>query len=80
MLDRRIRLRSLVTDLEVRRYYDAHVSELGAVSFESVREALREKLHRERYAKLAAEELRKVREEGQVRRIAPCARQSEARP
>ena len=76
VLDRRIRLRALVTDAEVRRHYDAQGGDLGDVPFESVREALRERLHRERYARLAREELARVRAEGDVRRVAPFAREA----
>ena len=82
VLDRRIRLRALVTDAEVDRHFEAQAAELGEVPFESVREALRERLHRERYARLAREELARVRQEGDVRRVAPFAREplAEASP
>ncbi|MFP2932299.1 hypothetical protein ACLESO_45520 [Pyxidicoccus sp. 3LG] len=75
ILDSRIRLRAQVGETEVRRYYEQHAAELPA-DYESVRAAIREKLVRERYGALAAEELAQVRASAQVRRVAPFAREA----
>ncbi|WP_246357119.1 hypothetical protein [Pyxidicoccus fallax] len=75
ILDSRIRLRAQVGETEVRRYYEQHASEYPQ-GYESVRAAIREKLVRERYGTLAAEELAQVRASAQVRRVAPFTREA----
>jgi hypothetical protein len=77
ILDSRIRLRAQVSEAEVRRYWEQHKATLGG-PYESVRDALREKLVRERYSRLAKEEFEQVQKNSRVRRVAPFAR--EARP
>jgi hypothetical protein len=75
VLDSKVRLRAQVPEAEVRRYYEAHRSELGK-SYDEVRGALRDKLVRERYQQLAEAELEQLRRTHDVRRIAPFARRS----
>lgn len=78
ILDSRIRLRAQqVSEAEVRRYWDQNKATVGG-PYEAVRDALREKLVRERYSRLAGEEFSQVRANARVRRVAPFAR--EARP
>lgn len=78
ILDSRIRLRAQqVSEAEVRRYWEQNTAALGG-TYESVREALREKLVRERYSRLAVDEFTQVRTNARIRRVAPFAR--EARP
>lgn len=77
ILDSRIRLRAQVGEAEARRYWEGHKAALGT-SYDAVREALKERLMRERYGELAQEEFARVREDARVRRVAPFAR--EARP
>ena len=75
ILDSRIRLRAQVGETEVRRYFEQHADEYPS-DYEAVRAAIREKLVRERYGVLAAEELAQVRASAQVRRVAPFAREA----
>ncbi|WP_205525683.1 hypothetical protein [Pyxidicoccus trucidator] len=75
ILDSRIRLRAQVGETEVRRYFEQHEAEHPA-GYEAERAAIREKLVRERYGALAAEELLQVRSSAQVRRVAPFAREA----
>ncbi|WP_414641262.1 hypothetical protein [Archangium sp.] len=77
ILDSRIRLRAQVSEADVRRYWEQHKGTVGG-PYESVRDALREKLVRERYGELAKDAFKQVRESARVRRVAPFAR--EARP
>ncbi|AGC45936.1 hypothetical protein MYSTI_04644 [Myxococcus stipitatus DSM 14675] len=75
VLDSRIRLRAQVGETEVRRYYEQHSAEHPG-DYETVRDTIREKLFRERYAALAVEELAQVRASAQVRRVAPFTREA----
>ncbi|QRO02633.1 hypothetical protein JRI60_22700 [Archangium violaceum] len=75
ILDSRIRLRAQVSEAEVRRYWEEHKATLGG-PYESVRDALKEKLVRESYRRLAKEELDKARASARVRRVAPFAREA----
>jgi hypothetical protein len=75
ILDSRIRLRAQVSEAEVRRYWEEHKAVVGG-PYESVREALKEKLFRERYGLLAKEEFAQVRAGAKVRRVAPFAREA----
>jgi hypothetical protein len=75
ILDSRIRLRAQVGETEVRRYFEQHATEYPS-DYEAVRAAIREKLVRERYGVLAAEELAQVRASAQVRRVAPFTREA----
>jgi hypothetical protein len=77
ILDSRIRPRAQVGEAELLRYYQQHASEYPE-GYPTVKARLREKLVRERYSALAAEELNQARASAQVRRVAPFAR--EARP
>ncbi|WP_426751787.1 hypothetical protein [Myxococcus sp. Y35] len=74
ILDSRIRLRAQVGETEVRRHYEQHTEEYPE-GYEAARATIREKLVRERYGALAAEELAQVRASAQVRRVAPFARE-----
>jgi hypothetical protein len=73
LLDSKVRLRSQVSEAEVRRHYDAH-PELHDRSYEVERPLLREKLSRDRYQSLVAQELEKARRTADVRLVAPWAR------
>ncbi|HEX8819050.1 MAG TPA: hypothetical protein VF794_03925 [Archangium sp.] len=75
ILDSRIRLRAQVNEAEVRRYWEQNKATLGG-PYESVKDALREKLVRERYGELAKEEFAQVRAGARVRRVAPFAREA----
>ncbi|QRK05800.1 hypothetical protein JQX13_37515 [Archangium violaceum] len=75
ILDSRIRLRAQVSESETRRYWEEHKGTLGG-PYESVRDALRERLMRERYGQLAKEEFALVRAGAKVRRVAPFAREA----
>ncbi|MDC0707313.1 hypothetical protein POL68_02415 [Stigmatella sp. ncwal1] len=77
ILDSRIRPRAQVGEAELRSYHRQHASEYPE-DYQAVKGRLREKLVRERYSALAAEELNQARASAQVRRVAPFAR--EARP
>lgn len=69
ILDSKIRLKAQVPDAEVRRYYDAHASELGG-TFEELRAGLKDKLIRERYQVLAKAEMDQLRKNAKVRIVA----------
>jgi hypothetical protein len=73
IVDSKVGLKARVSDAEMRRFYDAHRSELGG-SYEQIRPAIRTKLLRERYAALAREELAQIRKGADVRMIAPFAK------
>ena len=75
ILDSRIRLRAQVSEAEVRRYWEEHKATQGE-PYESVRDALKEQLVRERYGLLAKEEFDRVRANARVRRVAPFAREA----
>jgi hypothetical protein len=75
ILDSRVRLRAQVSEAEVRRYWEEHKAVLGG-PYESVRDALKEKLFRERYGQLAKEEFAQVRAGAKIRRVAPFAREA----
>lgn len=75
ILDSRIRLRAQVGELELQRYYKQNEAELKA-PYAAVRDALRDKLFRERYGALAAAELAQVQAGARVRRVAPFAREA----
>nr|WP_232293476.1 hypothetical protein [Stigmatella aurantiaca] len=77
ILDSRIRPRAQVGEAELSGYYKQHADEYPE-GYSAVKARLREKLVRERYSALAAEELSQARASAQVRRVAPFAR--EARP
>lgn len=70
LLDSRIHLRAQVSEADIKRYYDAHAAELGR-PYDEVRPALREKLVRERYGRLAAAEIAQLRAAANVRLVAP---------
>lgn len=72
VLDSKVRLRAQVSESEVRRYFEAHRSEIPG-DWEEVRSALREKLIRERTQELVKRELEQLRRTHDVRRIAPLA-------
>ncbi|MFL5319264.1 MAG: hypothetical protein ACJ790_06370 [Myxococcaceae bacterium] len=69
ILDSKIRLRAQVSDADVRRYYDAHASELNG-TWEDLRPVLKEKLVRDRYTELAQAEMQQLRRAASVRIIA----------
>lgn len=68
VLDSRVRLKAQVTESEVRRYYEENQARLGG-AWEALRGAIREKLTRERYASVAAEELSTLRRLSRVRQV-----------
>jgi len=75
ILDSRIRLRAQVSEAEVKRFWEQNKATLGG-PYESVRDALKERLVRERYSDLAKEEFGRVRANARVRRVAPFAREA----
>ncbi|NVJ23004.1 MULTISPECIES: hypothetical protein [Myxococcus] len=75
VLDSRIRLRAQVGETEIRRFYEQHAADYPT-DYETVRDVIRDKLFRERYAALAVEELAQVRASAQVRRVAPFTREA----
>ncbi|MFN0062208.1 MAG: hypothetical protein ACKVPX_06805 [Myxococcaceae bacterium] len=72
-LDSKLQFRAQVADADVRRYYDTHAEE-QKTPFDAIRNTLRERLVRERYAKLADAELKQLLANANVRRIGPMAR------
>lgn len=74
ILDSRIRLRAQVAEGEVLRHFQQQAQEYPE-GYPAVKGRIREKLVRERYNALAAEELAQVRASAQVRRVAPFARE-----
>ncbi|WP_434390201.1 hypothetical protein [Melittangium boletus] len=76
ILDSRIRLRAQVGEAEARRYWEENKAMMGG-SYEGVREALKERLMRERYGQLAKEEYARVRKDARVRGVAPFAREEQ---
>jgi len=74
ILDSRIRLRAQVSEAEARRYWEEHKATMGG-PYEGVREALKERLMRERYGQLAKEEFARVRADARVRGVAPFSRE-----
>ncbi|MFL5349876.1 MAG: hypothetical protein ACJ8AT_34290 [Hyalangium sp.] len=77
ILDSRIFPRVQVSEAETKLYYQQHASEYPE-GYPAVKAQLQNKLKRERYDQLAAEDLAHLRAAAQVRRVAPFAR--EARP
>ncbi|HYV48055.1 MAG TPA: hypothetical protein VFA20_24510 [Myxococcaceae bacterium] len=70
VLDSRVRLRAQVTEADVRRYYDEHQRELNG-TYDVVRQSLRDKLLRDKYAALVAAEVQRLKKAGDVRMVAP---------
>jgi hypothetical protein len=70
VLDGRVRLRAQVTEVEVRRYYDEHQQELNG-TYDEVRQPLRDKLIRDKYAALVTVEVQRLKKAADVRMIAP---------
>ena len=80
VLDGRVRLRAQVSEADVRRYYDLHQQELNG-TYDEVRQALREKLLKDKYAALVADEVQRLQKAADVRMVAPPAASSgEAAP
>lgn len=77
ILDSRIRPRVQVSEAETQRYFNQHASEYPE-GYAAVKAQLQNKLKKERYDQLTAEDLAQLRAAAQVRRVAPFAR--EARP
>ncbi len=75
ILDSRIRPRAQVSEAEVLRYYQQHSSEYPE-GYAAVKAQLQNKLKRERYDALTAEDLAELRASAQVRRVAPFAREA----
>ncbi len=73
ILDSKILLRARISEAEVRRYFEQHRTELGG-KYGPVRDQIRDKLVRDRYAALAKDELNQIRQGSDVRLIAPFAR------
>lgn len=74
ILDGRIRPRAQISDAETLRYYQQHASEYPE-GYAAVKVQLQNKLKKERYDLLAAEDLAQLRAAAQVRRVAPFARE-----
>jgi hypothetical protein len=79
VLDSRIHLRSQVSEAEVRQYYDQHAAELG-LPFEKVRGDLRAMLVRDRFKRLAAAEIARLRAAASVRVVGPLSGRQEESP
>jgi hypothetical protein len=79
VLDGKVRLRAQVSEAEVRRYYDIHQQELNG-GYEEVRQLLREKLLREKYAQLVAAEVAQLQKRADVKMVAPPAQAGEGVP
>ncbi len=75
ILDSRIRPRAQVSEAEVSRYFQQHASEYPE-GYAAVKVQLQNKLKRELYDKLTAEDLAQLRASAQVRRVAPFAREA----
>jgi hypothetical protein len=76
ILDSKVRLRAQVSELEVKRYFDENAGQLQG-SFSDVRSMVREKLFRERYAKLAIAEVQRLRAAADIRLVAAFVRPRE---
>jgi hypothetical protein len=70
-LSSKVRLRTQVSEAEVRKYYDDHPQ---GQRYEAIRVALREKLMREKYQQAVADEIAQARRTADVRLVAPFAR------
>jgi len=79
VLDGRVRLRAQVSEADVRRYYDLHQQELNG-TYDEVRQALREKLLKDKYAALVAAEVQRLQKAADVRMVAPPAASSGEAP
>ncbi len=75
ILDSRIRPRVQVSEAETLRYYQQHASEYPE-GYTAVKVQLQNKLKKERYDLLTAEDLAQLRASAQVRRVAPFAREA----
>ena len=75
ILDSRIRPRVQISEAETMRYYQQHASEYPE-GYTAVRVQLQNKLKKERYDLVAAEDLAQLRAAAQVRRVAPFAREA----
>jgi hypothetical protein len=75
ILDSRIRPRVQVSEAEVLRYFQQHASEYPE-GYAAVKVQLQNKLKKERYDLLTAEDLAQLRASAQVRRVAPFAREA----
>lgn len=74
VLDGKLRLKSQVSESEVRAFYDQHHGEMGDAPLEEVRASIRQKLTADRLRRLTQLELAQVRRNSDVRLIAPFAR------
>ena len=70
VLEGRIRLRAQVSEVEVRHYFDEHQQELNG-TYEQIRQALRDKLLRDKFAALVAAEVARLEKAAEVRMVAP---------
>jgi hypothetical protein len=75
VLDSKVRLRAQVSEADLHAYYDAHSAQIG-VPFNQARTEIRDRLIKEKYAQLAAQEVASQRSAGSVRLIAPFAREA----
>jgi hypothetical protein len=75
MLDSKLKLRAQISESDVRAYYDQHSGELSG-TYAELRQALREKLFREKYTRMAAAEVTQLRQKADIRSVAPFARQA----
>jgi hypothetical protein len=73
VLDGKVRLRSQVTESEIRAFYDENRGTLRG-GYDELRPLLRERLVRERYQQLVEAELAELRRLHEVRKVAPFAR------
>lgn len=79
VLENRIHLRSQVSEAEVRQFYNEHAEQLGA-PFERIRGDVRAMMVRERFKKLAAAEIARLRAAATVRVVGPLSGRPEDAP
>jgi DNA-binding transcriptional regulator YdaS (Cro superfamily) len=75
VLNSRVRLKAQVSETDVRSFFEEH-PELGADGgFDTARAGIREALLQQRYTELIAQEIAQARHAGDVRLVAPWARE-----
>jgi len=79
VLDSRVRLRAQVSEADARRYYDLHQLELNG-TYDEVRQSLRDKLVRDKYAELVVAEVQRLKKAADVKMVAPPSAGEESGP
>jgi hypothetical protein len=73
LYEKKVGLRAQVGEADVRRFWDAH-PELHDQSYEAQRQALKDRLDRQRFQQLVGDEIAQARRTADIRLIAPWAR------